>query len=159
MQNRIQIKCKSQQQAIFIDCDNLKQGIYNVENGTLTTHKQTFTQPSQPQQTTYQTQQKQTTNQSQQQKEIANKLELIFQKALADNLDEEDFKFAGIYGEDKNKVIKYMWEMFSRQASLNIVRTDNNNIDRIFTEAIRMLEEEKEKAAEQVDLGHNMKGR
>lgn len=159
MQNRIQIKCKSQQQTIFIDCDNLKQGIYNVENGTLTTHKQTFTQPSQPQQTTYQTQQKQTTNQSQQQKEIANKLELIFQKALADNLDEEDFKFAGIYGEDRNKVIKYMWEMFSRQASLNIVRTDNNNIDRIFTEAIRMLEEEKEKAAEQADLGHSGRGR
>lgn len=156
MQNRIQIKCKSQQQAIYIDCDNLKQGIYNVENGVLTTHKQTFTQSSPPQQTTYQTQQKQTTNQSQQQKEITNKLELIFQKAVADNLDEEDFKFAGIYGEDRNKVIKYMWEMFSKQASHNIVRTDNNNIDRIFTEAIRMLEEEKEKAA---DLGHSRKGR
>ena len=52
-----------------------------------------------------------------------------------------------------------MWEMFSRQASLNIVRTDNNNIDRIFTEAIRMLEEEKEKATEQADLGHSRKGR
>ena len=75
MQNRIQIKCKSQQQAIFIDCDNLKLGLYNVENGVLTTHKQTFTQSSPPQQTTYQTQQKQTTNQSQQQKEITNKLE------------------------------------------------------------------------------------
>ena len=50
-----------------------------------------------------------------------------------------------------------MWEMFSRQASLNIVRTDNNNIDRIFTEAIRMLEEEK--SIEQADLGHSRKGR
>lgn len=50
-----------------------------------------------------------------------------------------------------------MWEMFSRQASLNIVRTDNNNIDRIFTEAIRMLEEEK--STEQADLGHSRKGR
>ena len=48
--------------------------------------------------------------------------------------------------------------MFSKQASLNIVRTDNNNIDRIFTEAIRMLEEEK-KAAEQADLGHSGRGR
>lgn len=150
MQNRIQIKCKSQQQTIFIDCDNLKQGIYNVENGVLMTHKQAFTQSTSQKPVTYQTQQKQ---------EVTNKLELIFQKAIADNLDEEDFKFARIYGEDKNKVIKYMWEMFLKQASLNIVRTDSNNIDRIFTDAIRMLKEEKEKATEQADLGHSRKGR
>lgn len=150
MQNRIQIKCKSQQQTIFIDCDNLKQGIYNVENGVLMTHKQTFTQSTSQKPVTYQTQQKQ---------EVTNELELIFQKAIADNLDEEDFKFARIYGEDKNKVIKYMWKMFLQQASLNIVRTDSNNIDRIFTEATRMLEEEKEKASEQADLGHSRKGR
>lgn len=150
MQNRIQIKCKSQQQTNFIDCDNLKQGIYNVENGVLMTHKQTFTQSTSQKPVTYQTQQTQ---------EVTNKLELIFQKAIADNLDEEDFKFARIYGEDKNKVIKYMWEMFLKQASLNIVRTDSNNIDRIFTDAIRMLKEEKEKATEQADLGHSRKGR
>lgn len=150
MQNRIQIKCKSQQQTIFIDCDNLKQGIYNVKNGALMAHKQTFTQSTSQKPVTYQTQQKQ---------EVTNKLKLIFQKAIADNLDEEDFKFARIYGKDKNKVIKYMWEMFLKQASLNIVRTDSNNIDRIFTDAIRMLEEEKEKATEQADLGHSRKGR
>ena len=42
-------------------------------------------------------------------------------------------------------------------AKLNIVRTDNNNIDRIFTEAIRMLEEEEKEKEE--DKNKNNKKR
>ena len=158
-QNKIQIKCSSSQQIISIDCDTLEQGIYSIENGNLKTKHQISKQSNPIGQVTHEKPQTQTINQKSQQKELDDKIELIFQKAIIDNLDDEDFEFAGLYGSDREQVIQYMREMFMKQVSMKILRTDYNNINRIFVDAIRMLEQEKNMSSTQENLSDGGKRR
>lgn len=148
-QNKIQIKCNSQQQIISIDCESLEQGIYNIENGNVRMKQQVSSQPTPVKPPITQKPPIQATNK---QEELSSKIELIFNKAITDNLEDEDFEFAGLYGSDRAQVIHYMRDMFMKQVSLNIIRTDYNNINRIFIEAVRMLEQEKNMSTTQEDL-------
>lgn len=148
-QNKIQIKCSSQQQIISIDCESLEQGIYNIDNGNVRMQQQVSSQPTPVKPTITPKTSTQATNQ---QEELSSKIELIFQKAITENLEDEDFEFAGLYGSDRTQVIQYMRDMFMKQVSLNILRTDYNNINRIFNEAVHMLEQEKNMSTMQDDL-------
>jgi len=155
-QNKIQIKCSSQQQIISIDCESLEQGIYNIENGNVRMQQQVSSRPTPVKPTTTQIPPTQSTDQ---QEELSGKIELIFQKAIMENLEDEDFKFAGLYGSDRAQVIEYMRDMFMKQVSLNILRTDYNNINRIFTEAVNMFEREKNMNSAQDNLNTDGKRR
>lgn len=111
---------------------------------------------SQPTPVKYLTTQKQAIGQ---QEELPGKIELIFQKAIMENLEDEDFEFAGLYGSDRAQVIEHMKDMFMKQVSLNILRTDYNNINRIFNEAFNMFEREKNMTSAQDNLNADKKRR
>lgn len=122
-QNKILIKCTSQTHPISIDYDIMESGIYNIENGKIIKKQET-------------------TNNSHKQETI-DKLKLLFDKAIKDNITDEDFELEGINTNEKNIVIDYMKEIFMKQGSIGIIRTDAIQFNRIFRDAIKRLEKEK----------------
>lgn len=102
-ENIIKIKCANHPQVIFIDCSQLEEGIYNIQNGTIEIQKsQTFQE---------QTEKKEDDSSPSIQSASQEELDIIFQNAYRDNLTtRDDFKL--LPSETKMQVKKQMKALF-----------------------------------------------